>query len=41
MYANSIPTLRIEPFEISPAVIQGGMGVRIWRANLAGANLST
>ncbi|MHC4215888.1 MAG: NAD(P)H-dependent flavin oxidoreductase [Planctomycetota bacterium] len=35
MYADSIPTLNIGNLEISPPIIQGGMGVRVSRANLA------
>jgi nitronate monooxygenase len=37
MYADSIPTLKIGNLEISPPIIQGGMGVRVSRANLAAA----
>jgi nitronate monooxygenase len=37
MYVDSVPTLRIGNLEISPAIIQGGMGVRVSRANLAAA----
>jgi hypothetical protein len=37
MYADSMPTLKIGNLEISPPIIQGGMGVRVSRANLAGA----
>ncbi len=35
MYADSMPTLKIGNLEISPPIIQGGMGVRVSRANLA------
>ncbi len=37
MYADSLPTLKIGNLEISPPIIQGGMGVRVSRANLAAA----
>lgn len=37
MYTETIPTLKIGNLEISPPLIQGGMGVRISRANLASA----
>jgi NAD(P)H-dependent flavin oxidoreductase YrpB (nitropropane dioxygenase family) len=37
MYANSMPTLRIGDMEINPPIIQGGMGVRVSRGNLAAA----
>jgi NAD(P)H-dependent flavin oxidoreductase YrpB (nitropropane dioxygenase family) len=37
MYTGTIPTLKIGNLEISPPLIQGGMGVRISRANLASA----
>jgi len=41
MHANSIPTLKIGNLEISPPIIQGGMGVRVSRANLAAAVANT
>jgi NAD(P)H-dependent flavin oxidoreductase YrpB (nitropropane dioxygenase family) len=34
---NSLPVLKIGDLEVSPPVIQGGMGVRVSRANLASA----
>jgi len=34
---NSLPVLKIGNLEISPPIIQGGMGVRVSRANLASA----
>jgi NAD(P)H-dependent flavin oxidoreductase YrpB (nitropropane dioxygenase family) len=37
MYADSMPTLKIGNLEIRPPIIQGGMGVRVSRANLAAA----
>jgi len=37
MYEARIPTLKIGNLEISPPIIQGGMGVRVSRANLASA----
>jgi nitronate monooxygenase len=37
MYMDSVPSLRIGNMEISPPIIQGGMGVRVSRANLAAA----
>ena len=37
MYADSMPTLKIGNLEISPPIIQGGMGVRVSRANLVAA----
>jgi len=37
MHAGSMPTLKIGNLEISPPIIQGGMGVRVSRANLAAA----
>lgn len=37
MYADSMPTLKIGNLKISPPIIQGGMGVRVSRANLAAA----
>jgi len=37
MYAGSMPTLKIGNLEICPPIIQGGMGVRVSRANLAAA----
>ncbi len=36
-----MPTLRIGNLEISPPIIQGGMGVRVSRANLAAAVANT
>jgi nitronate monooxygenase len=41
MYADSIPALKIGNLEISPPIIQGGMGVRVSRANLASAVANT
>jgi NAD(P)H-dependent flavin oxidoreductase YrpB (nitropropane dioxygenase family) len=35
MYLDSIPTLKIGDLEINPPIIQGGMGVRVSRSNLA------
>jgi len=35
MYTYSIPPLKIGNLEISPPIIQGGVGVRVSRANLA------
>jgi len=37
MYTGSMPILKIGNLEISPPIIQGGMGVRVSRANLAAA----
>lgn len=37
MNTGSMPTLKIGNLEISPPIIQGGMGVRVSRANLAAA----
>ncbi len=37
MYIKNIPTLRIGDLEVNPPIIQGGMGVRVSRANLASA----
>ena len=37
MYVKDIPTLRIGDLEVTPPIIQGGMGVRVSRANLASA----
>lgn len=37
MDAGSMPILKIGNLEISPPIIQGGMGVRVSRANLAAA----
>ena len=37
MYVDRIPALKIGNLEISPPIIQGGMGVRVSRANLASA----
>jgi len=37
MSVNNVPTLRIGNLEICPPIIQGGMGVRVSRANLAAA----
>jgi len=34
---NSVPVLKIGDLEVSPPIIQGGMGVRVSRANLASA----
>jgi len=34
---KNIPTLRIGDLEVNPPIIQGGMGVRVSRANLASA----
>ena len=41
MYADCIPALKIGNLEISPPIIQGGMGVRVSRANLASAVANT
>jgi len=41
MYVNRIPALKIGNLEISPPIIQGGMGVRVSRANLASAVANT
>ncbi len=38
---NRIPTLKIGNLEIRPPIIQGGMGVRVSRANLAAAVANT
>ena len=37
MSIDSLPVLRIGDLKISPPIIQGGMGVRVSRANLASA----
>ena len=37
MYVDSMPTLKIGNLEICPPIIQGGMGVRVSKANLAAA----
>ena len=37
MNTGSMPTLKIGNLEINPPIIQGGMGVRVSRANLAAA----
>lgn len=37
MYTENIQTLKIGDLEINPPIIQGGMGVRVSRANLAAA----
>ena len=41
MYADSMPALKIGNLEISPPIIQGGMGVRVSRASLAAAVANT
>lgn len=41
MHANSVPLLKIRNLEICPPVIQGGMGIRVSGANLAGAVANT
>jgi len=41
MYVDRIPTLKIGNLEISPPIIQGGMGVRVSIANLASAAANT
>ena len=41
MRADCMPTLKIGNLEICPPIIQGGMGVRISRANLASAVANT
>jgi len=41
MYVDRIPALKIGNMEISPPIIQGGMGVRVSRANLASAVANT
>jgi NAD(P)H-dependent flavin oxidoreductase YrpB (nitropropane dioxygenase family) len=41
MYMDCIPALKIGNLEISPPIIQGGMGVRVSRANLASAVANT
>jgi len=41
MQSYKIPTLTIGNLEISPPIIQGGMGVRVSRANLASAVANT
>ncbi len=41
MYGDRIPTLKIGDLEINPPIIQGGMGVRVSRANLASAVANT
>jgi len=37
MQYNKVPSLRIGDLEINPPIIQGGMGVRVSKANLAAA----
>ena len=37
MQKNTIPSLKIGDLEVNPPIIQGGMGVRISKANLAAA----
>lgn len=41
MHINSVPTLTIGNLTICPPIIQGGMGVRVSRANLAAAVANT
>lgn len=41
MYVDRIPALKIGNLEISPPILQGGMGVRVSRANLASAVANT
>ena len=41
MSMDQIPTLKIGSLEICPPIIQGGMGVRVSRANLAAAVANT
>ena len=41
MYSDSMPALKIGNLEINPPIIQGGMGVRVSRANLASAVANT
>ena len=41
MYIDLVPTLTIGNLEISPPIIQGGMGVRVSGANLASAVANT
>ena len=41
MHLENIPALRIGELEINPPIIQGGMGVRVSRANLASAVANT
>jgi NAD(P)H-dependent flavin oxidoreductase YrpB (nitropropane dioxygenase family) len=41
MYLNRIPALKIGKLEICPPIIQGGMGVRVSKANLASAVADT
>lgn len=41
MYVDRIPALKIGNLEISPPIIQGGMGVRVSKANLASAVANT
>ena len=41
MYADCMPALKIGKLEICPPIIQGGMGVRVSRANLAAAVANT
>ena len=41
MYKNRIPALKIGNLEISPPIIQGGMGVRVSGANMASAVANT
>ncbi len=41
MHTDNIPTLRIGNLEICPPIIQGGMGVKVSRANLASAVADT
>jgi nitronate monooxygenase len=37
MQSKAIPSLKIGDLEVNPPIIQGGMGVRISKANLAAA----
>lgn len=37
MHSKALPSLRIGDLEVNPPIIQGGMGVRISKANLAAA----
>ena len=41
MYVSRMPILKIGNLKISPPIIQGGMGVRVSRANLASAVANT
>jgi NAD(P)H-dependent flavin oxidoreductase YrpB (nitropropane dioxygenase family) len=41
MYEKNVPTLKIGNLSICPPIIQGGMGVRVSRANLAAAVANT